>query len=144
MPSDQEAYRLGLRAVAAMAQQEFRASFEKSTVHQQELLLKSIHDGKPQPDHNAWHQMNVHRWWAMVMEDAIAAYYSHPWAWDEVGFGGPAYPRGYMRLEGGLPEPWEVDEKRYKWNAPVDSLSSEAEQQKPPDHGGAHGHGGTH
>ena len=25
-------------------------------------------------------------------------FYSHPWAWNEIGFGGPAYPQGYMRL----------------------------------------------
>ena len=72
--------------------------------------------------------MPVHRFWAMLMEDCITAYYSHPWAWDEIGFGGPAYPRGYMRLENGLPEPWEKDEQRYEWNAPVDSLSELEEE----------------
>ena len=39
----------------------------------------------------------------------IEGYYSHPWAWDEIGFGGPAYPRAYTRLERGEPEPWEVE-----------------------------------
>jgi hypothetical protein len=43
----------------------------------------------------------------LLIEDCVTAYYSHPWAWDEIGFGGPAYPRGYMRIENGLPEPWE-------------------------------------
>ena len=28
----------------------------------------------------------------------MEAFYSHPWAWNEIGFGGPAYPQGYMRL----------------------------------------------
>jgi hypothetical protein len=28
----------------------------------------------------------------------LSGFYSHPWAWNEIGFGGPAYPRGYMRL----------------------------------------------
>ena len=28
----------------------------------------------------------------------LAAFYSHPWAWNEIGYGGPAYPEGYMRL----------------------------------------------
>ena len=28
----------------------------------------------------------------------LEAFYSHPWAWNEIGFGGPAYPQGYMRL----------------------------------------------
>ena len=78
---------------------------------------------KPDPPCRSGRRMPVHRFWAMLMEDCVTAYYSHPWAWDEIGFGGPAYPRGYMRLENGLPEPWEKDEERYEWNAPVDSLS---------------------
>jgi hypothetical protein len=28
-----------------------------------------------------------------------------------------------MRLENGLPEPWEVDEVRYVWSVPPDSVS---------------------
>ena len=38
-----------------------------------------------------------------------------------------------MRLENGLPEPWEKDEQRYEWNAPVDSLSELKEEDAPPD-----------
>ena len=37
----------------------------------------------------------------LLVQDCVTAYYSHPWAWDEIGFGGPAYPRAYMRLEAG-------------------------------------------
>jgi hypothetical protein len=55
----------------------------------------------------------------------VEVYYAHPWAWDEIGYGGPAYPRGYMRLENGEPEPWEVEEHRYEWAAPASSLSGE-------------------
>ena len=32
------------------------------------------------------------------MRGVLGAFYSHPWAWNEIGFGGPAYPRGYARL----------------------------------------------
>jgi hypothetical protein len=39
----------------------------------------------------------------------LSAFYSHPWACYEIGFGGPAYPRGYMRLGGvGPREPFET------------------------------------
>ena len=38
------------------------------------------------------------RAWSVCMRMVLAAFYSHPWAWNEIGFGGPAYPRGYMRL----------------------------------------------
>ena len=48
----------------------------------------------------AWDELNVNRAWTVVMRAALAAFYSHPWAWNEIGFGGPAYPRGFMRLGG--------------------------------------------
>lgn len=144
MPPDQEAYKLGIKAIEEMAQERFRESFTGLTVHRQELILKSLHDGQPDPDHSIWQRMPVHRFWGMLMEDCVTAYYSHPWAWDEIGFGGPAYPRGYMRLENGQPEPWEKDEQRYEWNAPVDSLSELEKEGAPPEHQSLHGHGGSH
>lgn len=123
MPPDQEVYRLALQAIDEMSRERFQASFIDLSIHRQELVLKSLHDGSPDPPHAIWQSMPVGRFWALFMEDCVTAYYSHPWAWDEVGFGGPAYPRGYMRLENGLPEPWETDEERYEWNDPVDSVS---------------------
>jgi hypothetical protein len=144
MPPDQEAYRLGLTAINDMAVERFGGPFVSLTVHRQELILKSIHDGEPEPPHPIWMRMPVHRFWALLMEDCVTAYYAHPWAWDEVGFGGPAYPRGYMRLENGLPEPWEKDEQRYEWNAPVDSVSVLDKEAAPPAHASTHGHGGSH
>jgi hypothetical protein len=144
MPPDQEAYCLGLKAIDEMAVERFNAPFTGLSVHRQELILKSLHDGKPDPDHPIWNCMPVHRFWALLLEDCVTAYYSHPWAWDEIGFGGPAYPRGYMRLENGLPEPWETGEARYEWNAPVDSVSVMDQEGAPPEHASSHGHGGTH
>ena len=40
----------------------------------------------------------------------VPALYSHPKAWNEIGFGGPASPRGYVRLDGDRPDPWEAAE----------------------------------
>ena len=42
------------------------------------------------------------------MRGVLGAFYSHPWAWNEIGFGGPAYPRGYVRLGAGQREHWEA------------------------------------
>jgi hypothetical protein len=47
----------------------------------------------------------------VVMRAVLAEFYSHPWAWNEIGFGGPAYPRGYARLGIGLREGWEGEEQ---------------------------------
>lgn len=123
MPPDRDAYLLGLRAIEAMAQERFKMPFLKLSVVPRELILKSIHDGSPDPDVQLWKQLPAARFWNLILEDCVTAYYSHPWAWDEIGFGGPAYPRGYMRLENGMPEPWEKDEVRYVWSAPSDSIS---------------------
>jgi hypothetical protein len=46
-------------------------------------------------------ELGLGRAWSVVMRAVLAAFYSHPWAWNEIGFGGPAYPRGYMRLAPG-------------------------------------------
>jgi hypothetical protein len=71
--------------------------------------------------------MSIGRFWQMLMQDALESYYSHPWAWDEIGFGGPAYPRAYTRLERGEPEPWEVEEKPYAWEQPDYAVSDVTE-----------------
>ncbi|MBV9819310.1 MAG: gluconate 2-dehydrogenase subunit 3 family protein [Solirubrobacterales bacterium] len=44
-----------------------------------------------------WDDLNVSRAWSVVMRGALSEFYSHPWAFNEIGFRGPAYPRGYMR-----------------------------------------------
>ena len=41
---------------------------------------------------------------------SCSAYYSHPHAWSEIGFGGPASPRGYVRMDFDRRDPWEAAE----------------------------------
>jgi hypothetical protein len=145
MPPDQEAYRLGLRAIDEMAIAGFGKSFVNLDHHSQELILKSLHDEKPDPSHAIWNGLPVHRFWALMMQDCVEVYYAHPWSWDEIGYGGPAYPRAYTRLENGLPESWEVDEQPYEWVSPEDSLSDlDFEVEADFSHDGEHGQKGMH
>lgn len=123
MPDDHEAHRLGLQAIEAIAQHLFRRPFVQLEPQEQDQVLQTIHDGNPPAAAHIWQRMPVARFWMLIMQDVVDAYYAHPYVWDEIGFGGPAYPRGYMRLEGGKPEPWEVEEQRYEWKAPPASLS---------------------
>jgi hypothetical protein len=102
-----------------------------------------IEQGKPRASREIWKRMSVKRFWQMIMTDAIDAYYAHPWAWDEIGFGGPAYPRAYTRLERGEPEPWEVEEQRYGWLPPISSVSGEVDPSGDEDQS-HHGSGGSH
>lgn len=123
MPSDSEAHRLGLQAIDAIAQCIYKRPFVELDPRSQDHVLQTIHDGKPPAGQEIWQKMAVKHFWALLVQDVVGAYYAHPYAWDEVGFGGPSYPRGYMRLERGQAEPWEVDEQRYSWQAPSTALS---------------------
>lgn len=146
MPPDGEAYRLGFQAIEQIAMHSYGRPFLELSWREQDELLKSIHDAKPKEGAGEiWKKMPVHRYWMLVLQDCAEAYYAHPWAWDEIGFGGPAYPRGYMRLENGEPEPWEVEEARYEWEAPADCVSDPkgADIAAHSEHPG-HGQGGTH
>ncbi len=143
MPPDREAYRIGLKAIDDIAREVYAKPFVDLGPLQQDYLLKSLHHGKPAAKDRAWKRMSVERFWHLLIQDCVTAYYSHPWAWDEIGFGGPAYPRAYTRLENGMPEPWEVDEQRYEWEAPPNSLSDQFELL-PSEASAASGQGGTH
>jgi hypothetical protein len=145
MPPDREAFQLGIKAIEQMAMYQHGRSFLEIGPLEQDAILRSLHQGEPAAAHEIWAQLPVHRFWTLLLTDCAEAYYSHPFAWDEIGFGGPAYPRAYMRLERGEAEPWEVDEKRYEWAAPANSLSGEhAPIGGQTEHYGSPGQGGTH
>lgn len=55
-----------------------------------------------------WRDLPAEKAWTVVMRAVLSAFYSHPWAWNEIGFGGPAYPRGFARLGAGQREHWET------------------------------------
>ena len=46
--------------------------------------------------------------WSLWTRSACTAFYSHPLAWNEIGFSGPAYPRGYKNPGIDAREPFEV------------------------------------
>jgi hypothetical protein len=126
MPHDRDLYAsVGIRAINAEALEHCGKEFLALPWLEQDLVLRTLHDGAPRAAQDIWARMSVHRFWQLIIQDAIDAYYAHPWAWDEIGYGGPAYPRAYTRLERGEPEPWEVEEQRYDWDAPLIAVSDE-------------------
>lgn len=147
MPSDPEAWILGLQGIDAIAQHMYHKPFLQIGPREQDEVLFTIHQDRPPAGHEIWaKKMSAAHFWSLMMNDVITAYYAHPYAWDEIGFGGPSYPRGYMRLENGKPEPWEVEEARYDWKAPPTSRSDQYEPIGGPKGHARHavGQGGTH
>ncbi len=145
MPPDREAFRLGLQGIDEIARHLYQNRFIELSPLDKDVVLKTLHDNKPPAGEEIWKRMPAHRFFMLLLQDVVEVYYAHPWAWDEIGYGGPAYPRGYMRLEGGKPEYWEVDEVRYEWAAPPSSLSGDHELIAGTyEHSGTPGQGGTH
>ncbi len=144
-PDDPEATRLALKAIDATSTELHGKRFHELAIPEQEAILGAIRDGAPLGAKAHWEGLPVLHAWTLLVQDAVEAYYAHPWAWDEIGFGGPAYPRGYMRLENGAREPWEVDEVRYEWAAPEGSLSDDYRELKGVvSSGHSVGQGGSH
>ena len=56
----------------------------------------------------AWHGRPGSRVRGLWTRYARAAFYPHPWSWDGIGFGGPAYPRGHRNTGVDAGERWEV------------------------------------
>lgn len=128
MPQDRNVYgSVGIEAINREALEQYGKEFLLLRWREQDLVLLSLHDGQPRAAKDIWEKMSVHRFWQLIIQDAMEAYYAHPWAWDEIGYGGPAYPRAYTRLERGDPEPWEVEEHRYEWQAPTAAVSDEVD-----------------
>jgi hypothetical protein len=109
MPPDEQAWRLGLRGLDESAQAMHGAAFHRLSAHQQDAVLNAVH--RSEPPGETWHDLPARRWWVHIaLRQITGTYYAHPYAWDEIGFGGPAYPRGYFALNDGRPEPWEARE----------------------------------
>jgi hypothetical protein len=112
MPPNVTAWEWGLDGLDQSARAMFdNRAFIELDAQQQIAVLEEIRRGTPAGD--VWQRLPAKRWWEFTAVRQIAGvYYSHPYAWEEIGFGGPAYPRGYFSLNHGDREPWEVDEVR--------------------------------
>jgi hypothetical protein len=114
MPDDREVWRIVARGLDEEAAA--RAGAESFAAARAERRLQITCDFAEGRLHGAsWQPLNVTRAFGVVMRATLAAFYSHPWAWNEIGFGGPAYPRGYVRfgsphLQAAEREAWEGQE----------------------------------
>lgn len=107
MPDDRDTWHLVLTGLDEVAESRYgRPTFAAADPEAQEAIVGDLAKGRLTG--GTWDQLNVKRAWSVCMRMILAAFYAHPWAWNEIGFGGPAYPRGYMRLGPvGTLEPFE-------------------------------------
>jgi hypothetical protein len=107
MPRETEAWRRGLKALDEEAKHAFGVRFRELPAHDQDALLARMEKGELKGA--AWGNMASETFFKMRMaRDIVLAYYAHPTAWSEIGWGGPASPRGYVRMDFNERDPWEA------------------------------------
>jgi len=111
LPEDAQAWRDTLAALDADARERHSGrGFGELVTTEQATLVQAVQDlssdGKP------WHGWPAKHVWSLWTRYACTAFYSHPWAWNEMGWPGPAYPRGYISVGVGSIDTWEVRDHR--------------------------------
>ena len=96
MPDDGETWRLVLAGLNETARAMTGSPFADAEQGDRDRVVAAFADGTVAG--GSWDRLNPKRAWSVVMRDCLSGFYSHPWAWNEIGFGGPAYPRGFMRM----------------------------------------------
>jgi hypothetical protein len=105
MPDDRETWRLVAQGLDAASRQHRAREFANAPWEVRCRVVDAFSKGQLHGE--VWDELNPKRAWSVVMRTVLSAFYSHPWAWNEIGFGGPAYPRGYARFGVGQRESWE-------------------------------------
>ena len=104
LPEDGRAWQDTLGYLDDDAQAKFGRGFARCDGAEQEVIIQAVQD----LGSGDWHGLPASRVWSLWTRYACTAFYSHPSAWDEIGFPGPAYPRGYKNAGVGKREPFEV------------------------------------
>jgi Gluconate 2-dehydrogenase subunit 3 len=111
LPDDGEVWR---RVARGLDEEARRRSFDSYAAAALEVQVAIVaHLAKADVHGGIWDTMNVAQAFKVLMRYVAQAFYAHPWAWTEIGFGGPAYPRGYGAFGSphlGEQESWEADE----------------------------------
>ena len=108
MPEDGTSWRLSLAALDADALSRYDRGLADSSADDQAKLVQAVQD----LGSDDWHGLNAGHVWSLWTRYACTAFYAHPEAWNEIGFPGPAYPRGYKNAGVGKREPFEVADRR--------------------------------
>ena len=111
LPPFRKAWERGLDALQDEAHRRQGEGFASLAGDQKQAILKDISKGATTSA--LWRDMPAEEFFSSrVLHDMVNAYYAFPAAWNEIGFGGPASPRGYVRLGFDRRDPWEAVEAK--------------------------------
>ena len=110
LPRFAECWRRILDALDAEAREVHGEGFAALAEPDADALLQAVSEGRTQA--GAWSDLPPERVWKWrIIPDILAAHWAQPALWSDMGFGGPASPRGYVRLDANRRDPWEAREE---------------------------------
>ena len=111
LPPQRELWPYGLDAIDREADAEHGRGFVELSAEDRHALLSRL--DRDEAHKQIWRKVAAKRFFRhILLKQAVKIYYAHPYAWNEMGFGGPAAPRGYLRLGPDMRDPWEAEEQR--------------------------------
>jgi len=107
LPPAPEAWRRGLAALDAECVRAWGEPFLRLAGDRRRVMLERMQNGAL--DGSEWGDMPPKLFFKQhVVTDIVTAFFSHPTAWSRIGYGGPASPRGYVRMGFDERDPWEA------------------------------------
>lgn len=110
LPDMRQMWRGGLAAIDEESRLRFGQPFTELPGGRQDEVLQLIQRGEVRA--TGWQRIPAAAFFKdRVLHDIVSIYYAHPRGWDEMGFGGPASPRGYVRMGFNRHDPWDPVER---------------------------------
>jgi choline dehydrogenase-like flavoprotein len=111
LPPQRDAWRRALLALNSESVAQHGRPFHELGTSAQSDLLERCQRGELRDP--AWGDLPPAQFFTQrLLHDVVGSYYAHPIGWSEIGFGGPASPRGYVRMDYDRRDPWEASEAR--------------------------------
>ncbi|WP_166240796.1 gluconate 2-dehydrogenase subunit 3 family protein [Paenibacillus turpanensis] len=107
IPPAPEFIRDGLKLLDFAALRLFQGPFIQIGEDSQSVMLDELSREYAKPV-DVWGRYPQKTFFKKLLRMTMDAYYSHPTVWSEIGYGGPAYPRGYIRTHPNHLDPWEA------------------------------------
>ncbi|TLM98781.1 gluconate 2-dehydrogenase subunit 3 family protein, partial [bacterium] len=97
LPDDRNLYSHGLKGIDETARAHFKKKFTELEGQEQDIILTQIASGFPPG--LSWQKAPARDFFQQLLREALSVYASLPAVWSYMGYAGPAYPRGYVRIE---------------------------------------------
>ena len=122
LPRSAQCWHRGLETIEAEARLRFDSAFAAIKPDQADEILRAVESGRVNSE--LWRDLSPELFWKWrLLPDLVSSHWAQPSLWSAMGFGGPASPRGYVRLTENRRDPWEATEHTPRAGRPLASSS---------------------